>query len=213
MIEANPWLKIWTSPKITIQEIVNYNPKYRFGVLCFIYGLIWCLSMAQSLMLGHYYSIGFIYILSALLAVPIGFILLSISAGFFWIAGKLFKGKGTFDAIRAAVAWANVPSFATFFVWIILTVIYGPDIFISSTPDMNARFSVADFGMIIQAVLGIWGLVILIGGIAQVQKFSNWRSFGSVVIVSCLWLAVTVLAIYFLMMSSQSKVAMMFFAP
>ena len=113
MIETNPWLKIWTSPKITIQEIVSYNPKYRLGVLCFIYGLIWCLSMAQSLMLGHYYSIGFIYILSALLAVPIGFILLSISAGFFWIAGKLFKGKGDFNSIRAAVAWAITTSATT----------------------------------------------------------------------------------------------------
>lgn len=209
MLQMNPWLKIWTSPKETIQAIISRNPNYRFPAMCFIYGFVWCLSMAQTLMMGSYYNSIAIMILSALLAVPMGFILMSITTSFFWLAGKLFRGASHFYHIRAAVAWANVPNLITIATWLILVGVYGSDIFVSANPEMTSGFNLADLAMLIQVVAGIWGLVILIGGIAQVQHFSNWRSFGSLIIVSCLWLVLTFAIMYALLASSNVKVAMM----
>lgn len=209
MLNMNPWLKIWTSPKETIQAIISRDPKYRFSVLCFIYGFVWCLSMAQTLMLGSYYNSVAIMILSALLAVPMGFILMSITTAFFWVAGKLFRGASHFYHIRAAVAWANVPNIVTLVTWLMLVAVYGSDIFVSPNPEMTQGFNFADLAMLIQVAAGIWGLVIIIGGVAQAQRFSNWRSFGSLIIVSCLWLALTFVLMYALIASSNVKVAMM----
>lgn len=196
-----------------MQKIVDFDPKYKFALLCFIYGFVWCLSMAQTLMLGHYYSVGSLVVISALLAVPIGFIFMSITSAFFWIAGRLFKGESNYLNIRSVVAWSNVPSLITIFTWIILIWRYGSDIFITPNPEVASGIVLADIAMVLQAVAGIWSLVILIGGISQIQKFSNWRSFGSVVIVSCLWLLLMFVVIYLLMMSQQARVATFFFAP
>ena len=213
MLNINPWLKIWTSPKETIQAVVNHDPKYRFNVFCFIYGFVWCLQTAQILMLGHYYSVGAIMILSALLSVPIGYILMNITTAFFYLAGKLFRGHSDYLNVRAVVGWSNLPSLANIILWIGLVIFYGSDIFVTANPDMASAFNFAIFAMGVQFIAGIWGLVILIGGIAQVQKFSNLRSFGSLILVCCMWLVLTVLLVYLLTLSSQANVAVMSLIP
>lgn len=210
MLDVNPWVKIWTSPKITIQKIVNYNPSYQFGLLCFIYGLLWCLSMAQTLMLGHYYSVTSLLIISALLASPIGFVFMSISTGFFYLAGKLFRGTADFKNVRAVVAWANVPSLIALVTWAVLVGRYGSDIFITASPDVSGAFSLGDFCMILQTIAAVWSMVVLIAGIAQVQHFSNLRAVGSFIVVTALWLLVTFVFLYGMMMTQQSKLAFSF---
>ncbi len=213
MLNINPWLKIWMSPKETIQAVVDHDPKYRFNVFCFIYGFVWCLQTAQMLMLGHYYSIGAILILSALLSVPIGFILMNITTAFFYLAGKLFRGHSNYLNIRSVVGWANFPSVVNILFWMALVIVYGSDIFVTSNPDMSSNFNFAILAMGVQFISGIWGIVILIGGIAQVQKFSNLRSFGSLIVVCSLWFALTILLVYLLTLSSQANVAAMSLIP
>jgi len=208
MLNINPWFKIWTSPKNTLLEIVNFNPKYKFTVLCFIYGLVWCFSLAQTLSLGHYYGVEIITILSLLIAVPIGYIFMNISSSFFWLAGKIFGGKGDFMNIRAAVAWANVPTILTILGWFYSIFAYGPLTFIQKVTPAEIGMPFLNVFFVIQFVAGIWSLVILIAGIAQVQSFSNWRSLGSVIIVSCIWLLVTILLVYGLVLADQIKVAL-----
>ncbi len=207
MFLNNPWVKIWTSPKMTIREIVAKNPNHRLVAFCFIYGLAWCLSMAQTLALGHYYSIVALLVASSLIAVPIGYILISITTGFFWLAGKVFGGSSPYESIRTVIAWSNVPTLLSLVIWVLLMIRYGSDIFITSTPDLNSAISIADIAVILQTIAGVWGLVIVVAGMAEVQKFSNWRAFGSLIIASALWLLLTFLAMYLLMLSSQAKLA------
>lgn len=207
MLDVNPWVKIWTSPKVTIKKIVAHNPKYFFSLLCFIYGLAWCFSMAQTLMLGHYYNVVSLVVVSALLAFPIGYVFLSISTAFFWLAGKVFKGKADYYSIRAAVSWSNVPTLLTLLTWLVLIVRYGSNIFISASPEMTTAVSISDICMVLQAIAGVWAVVILVGSYAQVQSFSNWKSVGCFVIASCLWLLLTLLTIYILMATQQVNVA------
>jgi len=40
--------------------------------------------------------------------------------------------------------------------------------------------------------------VILILGIAEVQQFSGWKAFGSVILVICIWILITLILMFFI---------------
>lgn len=199
MLNINPWTKIWTSPKETIQAIIAHRPSYQLGLMCMIYGFVWCLSSAQSFYLGDVYSLLAIVIGSLLLAAPIGYVILSLTAGFFWIAGRLFKGTAPFQHIRAAVAWSNVPVAVTLLIWLVLIGLQGNDLF-AFPAALSGQFSIVDILATIQSAMGVWSVVILVGMIAQVQRFSNWKAFASLVIMACIWSAILFGIVYLMML-------------
>lgn len=214
MLGINPWVKIWTSPRKTIKTIVSHNPRYRFNILCFIYGFAWILSLAQTIAMGNFYSTGTILIISLLLAVPVGYILISISSFFFYMCGKLLKGRSNFLNVRASVAWASVPTIFTILIWLVLVGVYGQGIFVSSHPAMSGQFSLSDGMMILQLILGVWSLFILIASYSEVESFSVLRSVVSFILVSCLWFAVTFAVFYLIACSSGvQQVATMLVVP
>ena len=196
MLGLNPWFKIWVAPKETLRAVVDYDPKHRFTTLSFIYGFLWMLSMCQTISLGHFYGVIAITVASIILAIPVGYILMSISTLFFLWTGKLFRGKANFFEVRAAVAWANVPSLVTIVTWIIMMVAYGSRLFMADKGKIEPSFGLPDVIFIIQLVIAIWAIVILIFGIAEVQRFSAWRAFGNFLVVVCIWVLLTFLAMY-----------------
>jgi len=214
MLGINPWVKIWTSPRKTIKTIVSHNPRYKFNILCFIYGFAWILSLAQTLAMGNFYSIGTILIISLLLAIPVGYILISISSFFFYMCGKLLKGRSNFLDVRASVAWASVPTIFTILTWFVLVGVYGQATFVSSHPASMGGFSINDGMMILQLILGVWSLFILVASYSEVESFSILRSIVSFILVSCLWFVVTFSVFYLLSLSSGvQQVATMFVLP
>jgi len=214
MLGMNPWVKIWTSPRKTIKTIVSHNPRYKFNILCFIYGFAWILSLAQTIAMGNFYSAGTILVISLLLAVPVGYILISISSLFFYLCGKVLKGRSSFLNVRACVAWASVPTIFTILTWLVLVGVYGQGIFVSAHPAPMGQFSLSDGMMIIQLVLGIWSLFILVASYSEVESFSVLRSIVSFILVSCLWFAVTFAVFYLISLSSGvQQVATLFVVP
>ncbi|MDN3504137.1 MAG: YIP1 family protein [Rhabdochlamydiaceae bacterium] len=203
MLKLNPWLSIWLKPRDTIRAIKEYDPKHRFHVMCLIYGFLWMLSMSQTISLGHFYGVPMIVIVSLILAWPVGYIMISVSSLLFLWVGKLFKGKGRYVEVRAAVAWANAPSLITIITWIILMAAYGSRLFMADKGAMDAEFGLVDVLFVVQVIVAVWSMVILIFGLSGAQGFSGGRAFGSFILVLCIWIIFTILVMYIIAYCSQ----------
>ncbi len=182
--KINPWFSIWTKPKQTIQEITDRNPRSRFLVLSFIYGLPWMLQFCQTLSIGMSWSLPLLLVLALVFAIPVGAIAFSLTAVVLHWTGKLIKGESNFINLRAAVSWSNVPNVVTIALWVVLIGVFGLHLF-------DTYFTAHDFTsterMVVMITSGIeliamiWSLVILVHTVAAVQKFSSWMGLLNVV--------------------------------
>jgi hypothetical protein len=110
------------------------------------------------------------------------------------VSGRWLGGTGTAGRLRTAIAWACVPSVVSLALWIPEYWIFGRELFSADTPIMDERpFTLVGFA-VLQIVLGVWGLVILTKGVAQIHGFSAWRSL-SAMIVAVLLIVLPVLAL------------------
>ena len=178
-LSTNPWLQIWVHPRQTMQEILNYDVKYRFVLLSGIYGFPLVLSFAQSLSLGRSMSLSIIFLISLVLAVFIGMLGITISSAILYWIGKWIGGQGSYLEVRSAVAWSNVPNAIQIVLWLVLLAGFGNKVF--DQDFTNTPFVGGDLGFVVclflaQAALGIWSFVILLHTLGAAQQFSAWKS-------------------------------------
>ncbi len=181
----NPWTRIWTHPRETIRKIVEFNPKFRFIALSFLHGLPMLFYMAQDMSLGDTFSVPGIILVSIILATFIGMLSITIGSALFLWTGKWIGGQGTYYPIRAAVSWSNVPNLVIVLTWVALILFFKNDLFLASfqkTEFVGNALALYFIVLLVQAVMSIWSLVILIKGIAEVQKFSAWKGLLNVLI-------------------------------
>lgn len=177
--QRNPWLSIWTEPRKTIRSLIDTNPKRGYLLLCAVYGLPLAFNLVQSFGLTSIIPLWAIIIGSLVACTFLGMVGISISAWLVHFTGKWIGGKGSFQTVRAAIAWSNVPNIVSIIMWIILFGIFGAQI-------LNKNFSEGKFVgyqagtlflvMLIESIVSIWGLIILLNGLKEVQGFSIWRA-------------------------------------
>lgn len=196
-VEENPWLNIWIEPRKTIRAIIEKDPKSGFLLLSAVYGLPMAFNLAQSLNLIATLPLWAILIGSLVICTFLGMIGISISAWLLQCAGRWIGGKGNFQTIRAAVAWSNVPNFVTVLMWVVLLSIFKGRVF---APEFNeAHFIGYQAGVVflvflIQSIVSVWGFILLLHTLGEVQGFSAWKALLNViipvVIIVAAWLIV-----------------------
>lgn len=196
-VQGNPWLSIWTQPRKTIRSIVDSDPKRGFILLCAIYGLPLAFNLTQSFDFASVIPLWAILI-GSLVACPfLGMIGITISSWLLHFFGRMIGGKGTFPMVRAAVAWSNVPNFVTVCMWGILLGIFGAAVFSKNFSEMQFvgyRAGILFLVMLIESIVSVWGFILLLSTLREVQSFSIWRAILNVVlpfavVVAVIWLA------------------------
>ncbi|MCB1106847.1 MAG: YIP1 family protein [Chlamydiia bacterium] len=174
----NPWLGMWVHPRKTIRALVEYNPNFRLIILCAIYGFQYMLQASQFLALGQTSSLLVIVLAAAILSIPVGYVIFNVMSFFYLLLGRLIKGKGTFKQIRAATYWSSVPLVVSVIVWIFLMVTHGNSLFVPGYEKHLAgvALTVNVVAGIVQIVIGIWGLIIFLHALGEVQGFSAWMA-------------------------------------
>jgi hypothetical protein len=191
-IKYNPWASMWVRPRTTIQEIVDTNPRRGFWPLSFLYGFPWVLQMCQTLSKGSDWSLTLIFAISLILAIPAGAIAYSFMAWLFHLTGKLFKGRASFTQVRAAVSWPYVTNMATIVTWLILIGTFGQMLFKNDFAAhqfvQNERLIVL-FCSILQLVAAVWGFVIFLQALSQVQGYSIWMAILNAILMIIILIA------------------------
>ncbi len=184
-IQKNPWLSIWTEPRKTIRSIVDSDPKFGYLLLCAVYGLPFAFNLVQNFDLTRVIPFWAILIGSLVVCVFLGMVGISICAWLLHIFGRLLGGKANFQEIRAAVAWSNVPNFVTVLLWIILLGVFGAQVFNRNFSEMQFvgyQAGILFLVMLLESIVSVWGFIILLSALREVQEFSVWKAILNVVI-------------------------------
>lgn len=179
------WLRMWVEPKETIREIVSSDPKRGFLPLSIIYGLPIALNLIQSLALSTMVPLWAVLLGSLVLSPFLGMAGILVSAWLLEWAGRLLGGVGRFPQIRAAVTWSNLPGVVTIAMWLLLLGLFGAralDRDFAQAQFVGYQAGVLFITMLIEMVASIWGFVILLNTLSEVQRFSLWRAFFNVAI-------------------------------
>jgi len=182
---VNPWTRIWIKPRETVRAIVDFNPKHRFWILSFLYGLPMLLHMAQNLSLGSGFTTVGIVIAALVLAVFAGWLGLTIASGLIYWTGKWIGGQASYFPVRAAVSWSNVPNIVAVIVWFVLIFNFRDQIFLAEFDEMNfagTQMTLLTGALIVQTAIAIWSFILLVKGIGEVQGFSAWKGVLNVLI-------------------------------
>ncbi len=183
---CKPWVDMWTKPQKTIKALVKSDPNYQIWWLAAFYGFCMLLQISQTLSLGASFSLLLIVASTVILAAPIGMLgFLIMSKLVYWMS-KWLGGVGTFEEVRASLAWSKVTNIPTAILWIVLIAMNGYQVFFSGFPQAGtitqANFMAVSLIHLLQAVLGVWSFVLFFRALAAVQQFSVWRSIVSIIL-------------------------------
>ncbi len=185
-IEQHPYLtdkeifsKIWFSPREVFKYILYRNYDKYVTALLILAGVSRAFDKAADKGMGDTMSLWGIIGLCVFVGGVVGWFISGIYAGLINWTGKWLKGQGTAKSILSVMAYAYLPSILSLILLVPELSIYGVEMYktdgdiISAGTSSNILFYGA---LIIEAILGIWTIVLLIIGVAEAQKFSIGKS-------------------------------------
>lgn len=184
-LDVNPWLQIWLHPRETIRKLVRFNPKYRFLVLSFLYGLPMLLHTAQNFSLGEDFTGIGIAVFAVILAIFIGMLGITIASGLLYWTGQWIGGEAKYQEVRCAVSWSNVPNILSILSWILLIFVFDGALFLENfqaSVTQGPEMMIVTGALVVQTIVSIWSFVILVKGLGEVQGFSAWKGVLNVLI-------------------------------
>jgi len=180
-----PFFTIWTAPRETIRDIVDYYPTRYVIALAAISPAIGALAGQWSMALGNNAHLSVLWpmwvAVSAAIQAALGVLFLYIGGAVFRWSGSLLGGVATSVEVRAAIAWSQVPTIAAEIV-LLIAVLLGvpmPHAAPGTLPQIDPAFYKV---MLVEGVLGIWGFVVSLKCMGEVHRFSAWRALAAILI-------------------------------
>ena len=179
---TSPWLTMWYSPRKTIRQIIETDPQKQILFLSAVLGIAWALNQLSSRNAGDKLSFISVLIVAVIGGSIIGVLLVYLMGALFQWTGKKFGGKAPVEHLRAAYAWSWIPNIWMLLIWLPMLIIFGSDMFTSVTPKIEANPLLAFIFLgftVLNVITGLLSFFLIISCISEVQQFSNWRAFGS----------------------------------
>ena len=163
----NPWLLIWVSPRKTIRQIIEENPKKNFFLLVFLVSIAGLFSEHS---INNLFVYPLITIIFPFIAYLLSLAVIYINAELLEWTGKWIGGQGNREEIRAALVWSFVPVIWSSIIKIInltLTI----EVF-----NNNIASSFRYVLYFVEQIISIWAIIIYLQCLGETQKFSIWKS-------------------------------------
>lgn len=184
---GTPVFTIWFSPRATIRRQIESNPAQGVLLIAALAGISSAISNASENNLGDTAPIGALVAACAILGPIIAIVSLYAGSLLLSWVGTWLEGDGTAQEVRCAYAWCQVPAVATFLLQVLVLLLIGEELFTSETPrlDSSGGLELAFLGFgIIEAILGVWMVVLFFKCLAEAHQFSVWRAMGTVILSS-----------------------------
>jgi hypothetical protein len=182
--EKDLLITIWTKPTLTFDFILKYCPKKYVTSLLILGGMVNALDQNYQHLLLHrwFYSI-LILAIVMILGGLFGWIFSYIYAALLSWTGGWIKGKASTEQFMTVLSWAMVPSICTFILLLPKLLFFGSG---NIDVDFNDQsiLKIIAYVLIIATdlILSIWTLVIMIRGIAFIQKFNVKKAIWNAVL-------------------------------
>jgi len=180
-----PFFTIWTEPRATIRRIVDTDPKRNVIALAALGPAIGALAGHWSRALGDNVNLPVAWPLwvaaSVAIQAALGVVLLFVMGAIFKWSGSVLGGVASRVEVRAALAWSQVPAITGAIIMLIAVVMGVP--IPHAAPGVMPQVGPAfDQLMLLEGLLGIWGLVISVKCMGEVHRFSAWRALAAILI-------------------------------
>lgn len=181
--KIQPFFSIWLHPKKTASYVIEHK-NWTYVILYVILG-----GMASTMIglsgqeLYPSFSI-WLLLLGCILAGPfIGAVSVIISSCVIWLVGKLFKGKGSFEDIFKVISLSSIPNI-TLAPFMLVWMANAPQSFFNMNDEAltNGAAIISIVLTLAVFIVTIWTFVIQVGSVATAHRFSNWRSFFTLVL-------------------------------
>lgn len=203
---------VMTDPRGFIRSL----PRNLIGTmpmfLAWVIGMVYLFREAVSLQLSNSYSFPLIVLVVVLLAIPVAYIGVYIFAFFLFWSGKLFKGKATYKELFTAAAFGRVPEIFILLSWFFLLAYYGDSAFSWKVITTSTSLYITTI-LIVQVVFYVWGFVISLHTVGEVQGFSAWMSLWNyilayvLIVIVSLFLEFVVAVVFSLQMGGVDTVS------
>ena len=163
---------IWLRPTDTLNYILENCPEKYVTVLLVLGGINSAIERAVSRSSGDTLNLGAVLAIAIIAGGLFGWISYYIYAWAMSETGRWLDGSAEPKEFRTVIAWSLVPMVVSLSLIVPELMIFGGDLFKSEIPDnsLGIAMSYIFFGLI-EIILGIWSLVIMVKGIAIIQKF------------------------------------------
>ena len=184
--------KVLTSPVRAFQFIDTYQYEKHLHVLLFLAGVVKSFDRAVGKNLGDKTSLWGVIAMSVIVGGLFGWISFYIYSFLISWTGKWLHGVAKTDAVLRVFAYSSLPSTLGLLVLLIQIILFGKAVFTSDgiDPDASTLSGIIIYGtLFLQISLSLWSLVLLVIGIAQVQKFSIGYAILNVILPGLIVLA------------------------
>jgi hypothetical protein len=190
-----PFLTILYKPRSTIRAIVDTDPKIYLLLLASLAGIARMLNFASrdsSTSLESGYEIASVIFIVLVGGSIVGIISCYIGSFFLRRVSNLLGGVSTSENVRAAFVWSSGPLILLLLFWALKIALYGVDIFnenaaiVVRNPVPYVAFS------LIELVFEFWAMFLFWKCLAEVNRFSIWKSILTQIIVGILLVLVIV---------------------
>ena len=180
-----PFFTIWTEPRATIRRIVDTDPTRHVIALAAIGPAInaligqWSKAMANNANLSVLWPLWVAFAVA--LQAALGVVTLYIGGALFKWSGSLLDGTASQVEVRAALAWSQVLGIVGETILLIAVLMGVP--MPQPTPGAFPHFDPAFYKvMVVEGVVGIWGLIVSLKCMGEVHRFSAWRALVAILI-------------------------------
>ena len=186
---GNPWRTIWFAPRGTIRAIVESGRNRAVLVLAMANGINALLgpafrdtpgdAIAPKAVLG-------VVVLGSILGIVVNFLGAALVR---WI-GNWHGGRATVAECWLALAWGSLPTAVNVAIMLGLILLAGTNPFLPADPgaaDEPIATAVV-LTMPIRLLMSIWAVVLPIRTVAEVHRFSSWKSVLVLIVASLIFI-------------------------
>ena len=173
--DLNPFTSIWLRPRKTIAQIVATRPTRWVMALAVIGGI----SGVLVQLITYHLSDERILVLGAIGGAVLAIVNLYIASAAIAGLARLMQGRASAQAVRAALAWSQLPLIAGSLVAIAL--IGAADAFADKQTASNLLLAAAG---LIAGGCALWSVVVALLMISRIEQFGFWRTIAAYVVGS-----------------------------
>jgi hypothetical protein len=182
--KVNPMTAIWLKTRETVRYVIEEKSMGYVILLMILSGISSGLTGAFDTEMNQMIPVWGIILGSAIAGPIFILVIYAIMAGIYLVAGKLFKGIGTYEEVFKASGAAAIPQIwllPVYLIWILAA----PDTFFAQPAGATAEGHIIPIlGSIILAVVTIWSIIISSKAIGEAHRISSWKGFFTIMIPS-----------------------------
>jgi hypothetical protein len=184
--EWGPWFTMWLYPRQTMRYILETDLKKNVFLLAVIGGMISMLNRVSANGMEVRESPETIFLLCVIGGPIVGLFSVYGVGALFTMIGRWVGGTGSYEEVRTALGWAQVPIVWSGLLWAAEYLMFGKDFFTPKFPGNRDMFTVEAAGYLMilaDTAVGIWSIVVLVNCLAEAHRMPLLKAFWSCLIL------------------------------